>query len=208
MRRYALHLLFAANAALAFVLAGLWFTSAGALRNAHWQAPLPQKTDIAGLLPVLPNLQALDTSQFLAVLERPVFSATRRPPPPPPPVAAQAPTDNLSTARLSGIVTGPQGSTVIMNIAGKDRRVRMGDAVEGWTLQSIEGRGATFVSGGQVRALQLPRANAATYTGAPLPVVPPAPSSVSPAPASAPPQGVEGRPAPPANRAVFGGTRS
>ena len=72
MKRHALHLLLLANAALALVLAWLWFTPTGAVRNVHWQPPTAQKTDFAAMLPVLPSIATADTSQFIAMLDAPL----------------------------------------------------------------------------------------------------------------------------------------
>ena len=183
MKRHVLHLLLLANAALALALAWLWFTPAGAMRNVHWQPPAAQKTDFATMLPALPGIATADTSQFIAMLDRPLFATTRRPPPPPPPPTEQAPVDNLSTARLTGVYQGASTGGIIINIAGKDRRVALSTAVDGWTLQSIQGRDVTFASAGRIRVLQLPRAALTTYTGLAKPPAALAPAAVAPSPA-------------------------
>lgn len=215
MKRYALHLLFAINVALGLALAWLWVAPDGTLRNTHWKVPAPQTADFAGMLPALPGVASADTSQFIAMLDRPLFSSSRRPPPPPPPpqTQASAPVDSLSTASLSGLFFGDGGGGIILNISGKSRRVRLNDTVDGWTVKSIEGRSVTFVRGGENRILQLPRAVLSTYTGIPLPpgqslplpaAQPASPrlSPGAPGPGGASPDGV---PAPP--RATFGGRR-
>ena len=180
MKRHALHLLLLANAALALLLAWLWFTPAGTMRNVRWQPPAAQKTDFAAMLPVLPGIATADTSQFIAMLDRPLFTATRRPPPPPPPPAAQEPVDNLSTARLTGLYQGVGTGGIIINLGGKDRRVALNTVVDGWKLQSIQGRSVTFASAGRNRVLQLPRAALTTYTGLAKPPVAPAPVQAAP----------------------------
>ena len=85
MKRYALHWLVALNLLLAAGLAWMWIGSDGRLRNVHWQVPSPQTTDYAAMVPPLPGITPADTRQFIAMLERPLFSPIRRPPPPPPP---------------------------------------------------------------------------------------------------------------------------
>ena len=208
MKRFALHLLALLCVALAVILAWLWFTPAGQLRNAHWQPPAAQKNDYAAMVPSLPGVMSADASQFIALRERPLFAPTRRPPPPPPPVA-EAPPDNLSAARLSGTYQGSGAGGVILNIAGKDRRVALKSSFEGWTLQSIEGRSATFARGGQTRILQLPRAALTNYTGQPRAQAPadrPLPQAVQ-APAQS--TATSGAEAPPPSSAVpsFGVSR-
>ena len=218
MKRYALPALLLLNGALAVCLAWLWFTPQGTLRNVRWQPPAAQQTDLSSLLPALPPLVQADTGRFIALLDRPLFSATRRPPPPPPPPAAAAPVDNLSTARLSGVFEGPGGTGVIIQIAGKDRRLQLNQALDGWTLRSVQGRQVTFGSGDQTRVLQLPRAALTSYTGQPLAFVPAAGSAAAAPPSrarrtSAEAGGTAGAQpaaesaAPPPPRAVFGGSR-
>lgn len=167
MKRYALYILLALNGGLALLLAWLWIGADGSLRDVHWKPPLPHTTDFAAMLPAVPGVAPADTSQFIAMLDRPLFSATRKPPPPPaPPQAAEEPpSDNLSTARLSGVFVGEGAGGIIIQIAGKHRRARLNEAVDGWTLKTIQGRNVTFVRGGQSRVLQLPRAAVTTYTG-------------------------------------------
>ena len=217
VKRYALHLLILINVALGLTLAWLWFTPDGTLRNTRWQVPAPHATDFAGMLPALPGVASADTSQFIAMLDRPLFSASRRPPPPPPPPPppqASVPVDHLSTASLSGLFFGDGVGGIILNISGKSRRVRLNEAVDGWTVKSIQGRNVTFARGGESRILQLPRAALATYTGIAGPAgqaspAPPAVQSMSPrlSPGVSAPGGASPDGAPPRSRAVFGGTR-
>lgn len=211
MRRYALQILLLVNAALALVLLWLWVLPDGSLRNVHWQPPEARKTDLANMLPALPGVGSADTSQFIAMLDRPLFSMTRRPPPPPPPPAhAEAPVDTLSTARLTGVFRGAGAGGIIINIAGKDRRVRLNEAIDGWTVLAIQERNVTFARGGNTRTLTLPRAALATYTG--LSMSPAAPAqSAQPAQLdrAAPPVRPANAPAAasPSPKAVFGGSR-
>lgn len=218
MRRHALQILLLTNVALVFVLLWLWFLPDGSLRNVHWQPPEARKADLASMLPVLPGVGSADTSQFVAMLDRPLFTITRRPPPPPPPPQPPPPSDNLSTARLSGVYQGEGVGGVILYIAGKDRRLRLNETIEGWTLQAITGRDVAFTRGGQRRVLTLPRAalNAGTSQTAPplgaaklIPQSPPLPRSNPAPPASKSADISEQSPvapkAPP--KATFGGSR-
>jgi hypothetical protein len=217
MKRYALNLLLLLNATLALVLAWMWFAPDGSLRNAHWTAPPPRTANYSAMLPPLPGIASADTSQFIAMLDRPLFSSSRRPPPPPPPpppAQAQAPVDNLSTARLSGLFFGDGVGGIIINIAGKHRRVRLNEGVDGWLLKSIQERSVTFARGDESRTLPLPRGALTTYTGlAPAPgqaAMNLATPGVSPLTPAAPSGGAAGAGAPAGAappRAVFGGTR-
>ena len=88
MKRHVLTLLLLTNAALVLVLAFVWLAPDRSLRNVRWEPPVPVTSDYLQMLPVLPERSRVDTSRFMALLERPLFSLTRRPPPPaPPPVA-------------------------------------------------------------------------------------------------------------------------
>jgi hypothetical protein len=215
MKRYALNLLLLLNAALALALGWMWFAPDGSLRNVHWTAPAPHTANYGAMLPPLPGVAAADTSQFIAMLERPLFSPSRRPPPPPPSTAqAAAPVDSLSTARLSGLFFGDGVGGIIIQIAGKHLRVRLNESVDGWFVKSIQERSVTFARGGESRTLPLPRGALTSFSGmAPAPgqagmnIAPP---SVSPVASAAPPGGAIGAGAPgaaPPPRAVFGGTR-
>ena len=184
MKRHVLAVLVAINEALLVVLAALWFSPDGSLRIARWTPPAAITNDYLQMLPSLPQRQPVDTSRFLALLERPLFQLTRRPPPPPPPPseAVQAPVDNLSTAQLSGIVAAEGVASIILTMAGKARRVRLNESVDGWTLQSIQGRSVIFAGGGQTRTLQLPRAAMTNAAGAAAPI-----PAISAPPIAAPP---------------------
>ena len=154
----------------------LWVAPNGQLRpEAHWQEPAAMRVDYAAMLPALPGVSEPDTRKFVALLDRPLFSSTRRPPlppPPPKPVEAPPPPDNLSTARLLAIFDVPgDGGSVILQIAGKNQRARVNGTVDGWTVQSINGRDVTFSRRGQVRTLQLRRAALTAYAGLGVPSV-------------------------------------
>ena len=185
MKRHVLAVLVVMNAALVVLLVALWLNPDGSLRGIRWTPPAAITNDYQKMLPSLPQRQPVNTSRFLALLERPLFQLTRRPPPPPPPPSAvvEAPVDNLSTAQLSGVVAGNGSASIIITMAGKARRVRLNESVDGWTLQSIEGRSVIFAGGGQTRTLQLPRAAMTNTVGAAAP----APAMFAPPIAPPPP---------------------
>lgn len=143
-------------------------------------------------------------------------SETRRPPPPPPPPPPPVPVDVLSNAQLSAIYAGEQLTGVIINVNGKNRRVRLNESIDGWVLRSVQGRVVTFDYGGQQRQLQLMRAKVGTsaggkpLSGAPAPseAMTPAPAAVpaAPEPTALPPSAVpqEAASSTPARRPRFG----
>ena len=169
MRRVALPLLVILNAGLLCFLAWVWFTPDGQVRGMRWQSPAPVKVDLQALLPALPGQGQADTSQFLGMLERPLFSPTRRPPPPPPPPKAEVPepVNRFAQAKLTGVFEGAGVGGIIINYEGKDRRVPLNGTLDGWKLLSVTGAQATFSQRGQTRVVQLQRAALTAYTGAP-----------------------------------------
>ena len=169
MRRVALPLLVILNAGLLCFLAWVWFTPDGQVRGMRWQSPEPVKVDLQALLPALPGQGQADTSQFLGMLERPLFSPTRRPPPPPPPPKAEVPepVNRFAQAKLTGVFEGAGVGGIIINYEGKDRRVPLNGTLDGWKLLSVTGAQATFSQRGQTRIVQLQRAALTAYTGVP-----------------------------------------
>lgn len=184
MKRYVLHCLWLLNGALCVPLAWQWLTPEGELKNVHWVPPAAQKSDFSKLIPALPPIAPADTNQFMALLDRPLFSVTRRPPPPPPPPAPPPPVDHLASAVLSGIVDAGPASTVMINVAGSNRRVRLNAQVEGWTLTAVQGRNATFVRNGETRVVPLQKAKMTTYAGLSRAAL--SPAAAAPVPSGAP----------------------
>jgi hypothetical protein len=216
MRRNALPLLVVLNLLLLGAIAWIWITPGGELRNMHWQPPSPVKVDLHALFPSLPGPGQSDTSQFLRMLERPLFSVTRRPPPPPPPpkVESPEPVNWFAQAKLTGVYEGQAGGGIIIFYEGKDRRVALNGYLDGWKLQSVSGAQASFEKSGQTRVVPLQRAALATYTGLPQarPVAaPPREGGGRDVAAQQPPgsPAAAGSNAAPENRsrAVFGGSR-
>ena len=159
MKRHTLPLLGLICAALVMLLASLWLEPSGQLRHTRWLPPAPITADYLQMLPPLTEPAPSSTSRFLALLERPLFSETRRPPPPPPPPNPVAPPpDTLSTAQLVAVFTGAQLQGVILRVQDKNRRLRLNEAIDGWVLRSVHSQGAVFEHSGQVRQLSLQRA--------------------------------------------------
>ena len=213
MRRVALPLLVILNTGLLCLLAWVWFTPDGQLRGMRWQSPAPVKVDLQALLPALPGQGQADTSQFLGMLERPLFSPTRRPPPPPPPPKAEVPepVNRFAQAKLTGLFEGEGVGGVIINYDGKDRRVPLNGTLDGWKLQSVSGAQAVFAQAGQTRSVPLQRATLLTgpgpQQGRPTASPAPGPGGAAAAPVQAPLTGggVKSSAPPVARRSSFGG---
>jgi hypothetical protein len=201
MRRFSIPLLLCLSALLALVLTWMWITPQGHQRQFIWQAPAPKEVDFKSVLPAHLQVAAVENSRLVAMQERPAFAMTRRPPPPPAPASVPPPVDVLSNAKVTGIYSGAGGTGVVLNLGGKSRRVRVNENVDGWVLTAIEGRNATFASGGQSRSLPLGRA-ALTSAPAGVPV-----SATVATPAAEPAAPSEQRPSRPRPvGAVFGGS--
>jgi hypothetical protein len=84
-------LLLLLSALLAGGLAWLWFDHAGAMRNVTWVAPAPLNPALGKVASAQPGAAVGNPTQYLAMLERPLFAPDRRPPPPPaPPMSRSA----------------------------------------------------------------------------------------------------------------------
>ena len=85
-------------------------------------------------------------------LARPLFSSTRRPPQDAPSGAAA---DDLTDARLTGIVTTPGHRIAIFAVSGdKPLKVAEGDAVSGWRIESITPREVSLSGPSGTKTLQ------------------------------------------------------
>lgn len=166
-------LLLALNAALALGGLALWMDTEGHWRHVRWLAPAPQTMALADVnLPRGSVGGDLDVGRFVAVLDRPLFSPSRRPPPPPPPPAPPPPVDPLANIQLFGVYGGKTSGGIVARIDGKVQRVQLQSNVGEWTVKSISGREVTFARGEESRTLTLIHAVAAR---APSPVAAAAP---------------------------------
>jgi hypothetical protein len=85
-------------------------------------------------------------------LARPLFSSTRRPPQDAPSGAAA---DDLTDARLTGIVTTPGHRIAIFAVSGdKPLKVAEGDAVSGWRIENITPREVSLSGPSGTKTLQ------------------------------------------------------
>ncbi|MDB5944740.1 MAG: hypothetical protein JWQ13_4306 [Ramlibacter sp.] len=166
MRRYLIPLFVAANIALAGVLAWLWVTPQGQVRNVRWTPPAP-------LRPVLNDSElpswSVDLGSFVAALDRPLFAATRRPPPKPEEAPAVV-ADTLGDVRILGLYsTGGTSGGGIVRAEGKIRRVRQGDVLGGWTIKEVRPHELLLARGNEERTLDVKRGPdlAADVPGAP-----------------------------------------
>lgn len=125
---------------LPVVLGLLWLALAAAaaapwlLAPSAWLGPAPAPGGAAAA-PALPATPAMQT--FAALVERPLFTASRRPPP-----VAAAPAAGdllLGRYRLSGVVVTPTRRIVLLREAdsGKTLSVAQGERVGDWLVADV-----------------------------------------------------------------------
>jgi hypothetical protein len=125
-----------------------------------------------------------------ATRERPIFSPSRRPPPPAPVGPIAALTTNVGAKRepdtprlkLVGTVIGEKESIGVFLVqTTKDAiRLKPGEEHDGWTLQSVHGREATFQKDQQTVVLTLPLPGSEQSAAIPPPPERPLPPIVRP----------------------------
>ena len=149
-------LFLALDALLVAALAWLWFGhDGGASRTLVWQPPAAIAPELGAAAVELPPVAAMDTRAFVATLDRPLFSRTRRPPPKAAPEEALA-ADTLKDVRLIGLYTTTDGRAgALLRNGAAVQRVALKEQIGGWTLQSVQGRQVTLVRAGRSRVLEL-----------------------------------------------------
>lgn len=180
------------NLLLAGVLLWQWVDPQGGLRNVHWQPPAPIKPALDSPSAASAALRDAGTGRVVALLERPVFSPTRRPPLPPvvAKVVPPPPPDPLNTLHLYGMFSGSEGGGVIARVDGKMRRVKISEPVGDWKLKAISGSNAVFGRGSEIRTVPLVQVKQAGSAGSvsstTAPPAPPAPTTAAAPPAQPP----------------------
>lgn len=153
----AFRLLALSVAVLAAALGWMWVTPAGQVRTNAWAPPAP----IIPELPVprvpagLERADAPGVGAYFAILDRPMFAPDRRPAPAPDAQQVAPEPDPLAGLTLYGIFSGPEFSGIVARINDRVRRVRVGEPLGEWTVQSVQGREVTFARGEETRAMQL-----------------------------------------------------
>jgi hypothetical protein len=115
--------------------------------------PSPRGETDAWLDRPWPYLRAL--TAYDALFARPLFTKDRVPAALP--GALSAPRDPIDSARVVGILSGPQGTFAMVDVDGATQRVQEGDAISNWTVSHIGSAGVTLERAGQERILSAPR---------------------------------------------------
>lgn len=145
---------------LATALAWMWVDEHGRLRDAVWSPPAALAPGLAKPAALAASAASSNPTQYLAILERPVFAPDRRPPPPP---APPAPPDPMASIQIQGIFSGANAG-ILARVDGRFRRVKINELIGSWTLKGIEGREAIFGHGEETRRLRLAYARLDTVT--------------------------------------------
>ena len=136
----------------AFIL--LWFLSASAFST----AARTEEQEQSAAAPANP-VAAQPLDQLSTILDRPLFSPSRRPPAPPPPPVAQAPAPPAPPPDLVlfGVVMDGEGARAVVR-AGADKKIlraQIGDEIDGWKVSQIEGRKVVLSLDGRFATFKL-----------------------------------------------------
>ena len=106
----------------------------------------PALAAAAGAATPAGDLSGVPLEHFRAIVERPLFSPTRRPPP----SSAGEPDSGARQFQLKGVVVSAreQRALIVSQLTGKSYTVRTGDVVEGWRVERITAQSAAFTKDG------------------------------------------------------------
>lgn len=134
---------------------------------AVWQGLAPVSLDLPTLPanpgeakakpePVAASAKSAATDDYSEVEKRPLFVAGRKPPAPVLSPVAAVQSQALSAYSIIGIIAAPERAVAILHgPSGPPIHLRKGQALEGWTLETIGTNKLIFVSGDQRQELDL-----------------------------------------------------
>ena len=133
-------------------------------------SPAPDALMVKKLQP----LGKVSVEQSAEVLARPLFWQSRRP------QDAQAVgqvkknvapdnTKGLQKVRLLGVFGGAETAGMIVAVKGGQRRILLGEEIEGWTLESVESNQAVLSADGRQQSLQLKTVSVPVASDPPAP---------------------------------------
>ncbi len=139
--------------ASAFLLGVCLALAALVYAQVQMEAPGPAPAGAGGetpplaALPAPPSYAMAPVEDFSTILERPLFSPTRRPPAEG--VAAAAAPEPALQVTLVGVIISSEEQIAIVRLkdAGRFARLSVGDSFQGWVLDSIEPSRVTFRRG-------------------------------------------------------------
>lgn len=150
-------LLLLLNFGLALALAWLWVDETGQPRIQTWVPPAPLAPGGTGATSAAPPTAAdpVNPAQYMAVLDRPMFAPDRRPPPPPDEAPPPPAPDPLANFTLYGVYGSGEQGGMLAKSDGRLRRIRIGESLGEWGLQSVQGRQVTLARADETRTLTL-----------------------------------------------------
>jgi hypothetical protein len=98
-------------------------------------APAPAPSPVKSASPEPPSFKMAGIDSYRQVLERPVFLRSRRPPP----EERRGNVAQLSSLSVVGLIVAPEGQRALVQYGEPPRlqRVVVGQAIEGWSVESI-----------------------------------------------------------------------
>lgn len=155
--------------------AALWLAAALLLGLTVWPFLAPpgpgdvqpaQRTARPGLTPTLADLDLSPIESFTETLNRPLFTATRRPPSPldqlqgpraPAPVAAKGERVILGKYVLRGVIVTPEQKLLLLKqiATGQTMRLKVGDALDDGRIAAIAADHVLLDRGGKQEKLSL-----------------------------------------------------
>jgi len=149
---------------LTLVLGGLllavallpWLLPANRLVDASLPAAVRSETSAP------PPLALQPIESYAAMVERPLFTATRRAAP-----AGVAPAERtagliLGRYRLTGVIVTPRKRSILLASAGnRTQTVVQGEAIDGWTLKTVERDRIVLENGGKQEVVPVGRPDTA-----------------------------------------------
>jgi len=131
------------RATFSLLLLSALIFSAAARTEEQGQAAAPLANPVAA--------QSLE--QLPAIVDRSLFSPSRRPPPAAPPPVVQAPAASAPPSAppnviLLGVVMDGQNARAVVRVGADQRllRAQMGDDIDGWKVAQIDGRKVVLAS--------------------------------------------------------------
>jgi hypothetical protein len=128
------------------------------LGTTRWQAPVAQQPDAGLFAGVDASMPYQSTVDFPEQVARPVFVHGRQPKPS---ELAPAPVQSapLADVAILGLFNDGQQGGVLLRVGdGKVQRLHVGEALNGWKLERVEGRQASFMgAAGERTVLEIKR---------------------------------------------------
>jgi len=151
--------LLAAFAGLLLICAALGALIVGQLRGGERAATGPASPPAAAesASPAMPRFDLPPLEAYAELLERPLFSSTRRPVETDGEVAQVAVTSQGLDVGLTGVIVGDDSKVAIImpRNAAKPVRLNEGQRFEGWILSEVDPEGVIFRQGTRAQILEL-----------------------------------------------------